>query len=349
MGCTSRSITSVKCKCLYLSTLCSGIFKMSIHTSEPVFSEIAEEVSVKLEEIWNKASILIISHNRILELLNSYHDKYMKLKEPFKDDKIKSKKVSVDEQEFLLDQRGARKMVIGAVDVKKTKELTQREESQNTEATRISNYRNLASIKEVSCTASSKDLPSSSESNIFSDSEFELLEIPHSTPSSACRNPTCNYGAKHLLKSIRLSRYLEKDLRDIVDPVIQRNVFFGHHENIILSMISDERKHIRELGLRRILKAISVLPRKTKNVRVFKLSALCFKENEYFELIDWQKCEITEPPILSRISTQDLKDFINNPESSHRINFEKYPRHTQCVERCVKLVTKASQILGMDL
>ncbi|KAK4880956.1 hypothetical protein RN001_004275 [Aquatica leii] len=92
--------------------------------------------------------------------------------------------------------------------------------------------------------------------------------------------PTCNYGAKHLLKSIRLSRYLEKDLRDIVDPVIQRNGFFGHNENIILSMISDERKHIRELGLRRILKARSVLPQKTKNVRVFKLSALCFEANE---------------------------------------------------------------------
>ncbi|KAK4873982.1 hypothetical protein RN001_013342 [Aquatica leii] len=119
--------------------------------------------------------------------------------------------------------------------------------------------------------------------------------------------PTCNYGAKHLLKFIRLSRYLEKGLRDIVDPVIQRNGFFGHHENIILSMISDERKHRQKLGLRRILKAKSVLPRKTKN------------------------------------------DFINNPKSSHRINFEKYPCHTQCAERCVKLVTEASAaVCGPD-
>ncbi|KAK4871958.1 hypothetical protein RN001_016082 [Aquatica leii] len=280
-----------------------------INKKEPVFSEIAEEVSVKLEEIWNKASIPTISHNRILQLLNSYHHKYMKLKKPFKDRQNttctceKSKKVSVDKQEFLLDQRGAKKMVIGAVDVKKTKELTQREERQNMEATRIGNYRNLASIKEISCTVTSKDLPSSSESNISSDSEFELPEIPHSTPSSACRNPTCNYGAKHFLKSIRLSRYLEKDLKDTVDPVIQQNGCFGHHENIILIMISDERKHIRKLSLLRILKARSVLPRKTKNVRVFKLSALCFEANQYFELIDWQKCEITEPLILSRISS----------------------------------------------
>ncbi|KAK4876600.1 hypothetical protein RN001_009106 [Aquatica leii] len=107
--------------------------------------------------------------------------------------------------------------------------------------------------------------------------------------------------------------------------------------------------NIRELGLRRILKARSVLPRKTKNVRVFKLSALCFEANECFELIDWQKCEITEPPILSRISTQDLKDFMNNPESSHRSNFEKYHCHTQCVERSIKLVTEASAaVCGPD-
>jgi len=41
----------------------------------------------------------------------------------------------------------------------------------------------------------------------------------------------------------------------MVDPAIQQNSFFGHPENLLLAMISDERQHIRELGLRRILKA----------------------------------------------------------------------------------------------
>jgi len=64
--------------------------------------------------------------------------------------------------------------------------------------------------------------------------------------------PLCKDGAKLFFKTIYSSRYLSKELRDIVDPVIQRNSFFGHHEILLLAMISDERKYIRELGLRRV-------------------------------------------------------------------------------------------------
>ena len=68
-------------------------------------------------------------------------------------------------------------------------------------------------------------------------------------------HPSCKDGARHLFKIIQQSRYLSKELRDIVDPVLQRNGYFSHPENLMLAMITDERQHIRELGLRRILKA----------------------------------------------------------------------------------------------
>ena len=47
----------------------------------------------------------------------------------------------------------------------------------------------------------------------------------------------------------------KKELLDIIDPVLQHtcNGYFGHPENLLFAMISD--KNIRELGLRRILKA----------------------------------------------------------------------------------------------
>jgi hypothetical protein len=47
-----------------------------------------------------------------------------------------------------------------------------------------------------------------------------------------------------------------------------RNGYFGHPENLLLGMITDDRKHIRELGLRRILKARSEHTAKIA-VRVF--------------------------------------------------------------------------------
>ncbi len=63
-------------------------------------------------------------------------------------------------------------------------------------------------------------------------------------------HPSCKDGARHLFRTIQLSRYLSKELLDIIDPVIQRNGYFGHPENLLLAMISDERENICELGLR---------------------------------------------------------------------------------------------------
>src|ERR1043165_5375508 len=54
--------------------------------------------------------------------------------------------------------------------------------------------------------------------------------------------PLCSDGARHLWRLIKYTRYLSPELRKIVDPVIQRNGFFGHSENILLAMIMDSRK-----------------------------------------------------------------------------------------------------------
>ena len=45
------------------------------------------------------------------------------------------------------------------------------------------------------------------------------------------------------------------DIRNIVYPLIQRNAFFAHPENLLLYMINDESSDIRQLGWRRIKKA----------------------------------------------------------------------------------------------
>ena len=83
----------------------------------------------------------------------------------------------------------------------------------------------------------------------------------------------------------------------VIDPVIQRNAYFGHPENILLAMLTDERKHIRELGLRRILKARTIvkLPKrttkkrkstKTTAIREFAIPKLNFEATDYVDLIN---------------------------------------------------------------
>ncbi|CAH1103705.1 unnamed protein product [Psylliodes chrysocephalus] len=64
---------------------------------------------------------------------------------------------------------------------------------------------------------------------------------------------SCTEGSRHLFSLIRRSRYLPAAVKDVIDPVIQRNAFFAHKENILLSMLTDDRKPMRELALKRIL------------------------------------------------------------------------------------------------
>ena len=101
-------------------------------------------------------------------------------------------------------------------------------------------------------------------------------------------------------------------------------------------MIADDRSHIRELGIRRILKARNQPPAK---LRVFKIPAINWNATDYTELIDWGECNITEPPITMDIKTEELLRAIKNKSS---LNISNLPCHTQAVERRVKIVTEAS-------
>ncbi|GBP43074.1 hypothetical protein EVAR_96336_1 [Eumeta japonica] len=108
-------------------------------------------------------------------------------------------------------------------------------------------------------------------------------------------HPSCKDGPRHLFKLIELTRYLPTTLKNIVDPVIQRNAYFAHPENLLLAMLTDFQPHIRELAARRILKARSAKP---KRLRLFQLlPEVNFNASTYYDILDWQE-NITEPPIL---------------------------------------------------
>lgn len=154
--------------------------------------------------------------------------------------------------------------------------------------------------------------------------------------------PSCKDGARHVHSTILKSRYLTNDLKKVVDPVIQRNAFFSHPENLLLAMITDERPHIRELALRRILK--SRKQKCTRSVRSFSVPALNFEATDYVDMIDWQQTPITEPPIVMDIDDNSLLTMIRDEETP-KLDFARYPCHTQAVERHIKLVTEASEMV----
>lgn len=110
-------------------------------------------------------------------------------------------------------------------------------------------------------------------------------------------------------------------------------------------MLTDVRKHIRELAIRRILRARS---ERTLEHRQFKIPSLNLSATDYIDIIDWKQVSIAEPPLTVHISKDELQRFVANREVP-LIDFPKFPCHTQSVERCVKLVTEASaSVCGAD-
>lgn len=113
--------------------------------------------------------------------------------------------------------------------------------------------------------------------------------------------PSCIDGAEHLHGMMVITQYLSSSRKKIIDPVIQRNGSCGHPENVLLTMITDERPHIRELGLRRIMKA---RPHVSANkIHRFQVPPLNLNATEYHGIVDWQTLTVTEPPVMVDMTT----------------------------------------------
>ncbi|GBN01277.1 hypothetical protein AVEN_45397-1, partial [Araneus ventricosus] len=70
--------------------------------------------------------------------------------------------------------------------------------------------------------------------------------------------------------------------------------------------------------------------------------------SDYIEIINWNSCVVHPPPILRDLSEDDIKSLINSNTTPIR-EIQKFSCHTQAVERCIKLLTEASnKVSGHD-
>ncbi|GBN81623.1 hypothetical protein AVEN_156730-1 [Araneus ventricosus] len=75
----------------------------------------------------------------------------------------------------------------------------------------------------------------------------------------------------------------------------------------------------------------------------FVIPAVNFGATDYADLIDWQACQVTPPPVLRQISSHELLKKIRDDVPMDAWDFIKFPSLTQAVERIVILVTEASR------
>lgn len=61
-------------------------------------------------------------------------------------------------------------------------------------------------------------------------------------------NPYAIHGSRYIFKYIEWTRELPNEIQVVIESSIQINAFFAHPENIILSMITDDKREIRNKG-----------------------------------------------------------------------------------------------------
>ena len=129
----------------------------------------------------------------------------------------------------------------------------------------------------------------------------------------------CTEDSRHLWRMIKYSRYLQQQFRDIIDPVIQRNGYFGHAENILMAMLTDKKIHIRELAYRRILAARIANQTPSGSIRKFRVPSLNFHAEDYTDLVEWQAIDRYEPPppLMKHLSNDEAAACVRTNDSAH--------------------------------
>lgn len=157
-------------------------------------------------------------------------------------------------------------------------------------------------------------------------------------------NESFKMGPKHIFKFIELVRNnVESKLREKIFNVVARNGYFAHAENILLSMLTDDDLNIRKNAVESILQAKDSA-KNAHEIRKFTKPKIDFKAAAYFEMVDIRN---TVPPIAQFLSTEQLKNCIENVDNWLNNAVKGIPNHTQAVERSIKLVSSvSSQVVG---
>lgn len=182
------------------------------------------------------------------------------------------------------------------------------------------------------------------------------------------QSPLIKDSGRHYFQMVKRSRYLPDDQRKLIDKILKVNHYSGHSEAVLLTMLADESKKqkaveiIQNIRQQRPydyswIKAANPLEgqvpmdidgdNRTVTIRKYMKPPLCFdavtsttSDDQYDALLDFTQFDtITEPPLTMEIPVEQLINF----------DVPDLPSHTQATERCIKLVTEASQrVIGRE-
>ena len=195
----------------------------------PSISEIAEVVAQHLEKLWQKASIPIVTHTRVLQKIRQYQEKYKQIIKHYKSrqnrDSFKlqlkafqdeSKQlfdvaackcdfsmcqceklncVPIQERPFLADQRSLRLICIGSVDILETHKLKRKLERKSKRG------------YEIATTGNASEVLAQYTINDQSSSECEKSDSDDDYPKQkkSCEDPSTSCASKKAISQNRLN------------------------------------------------------------------------------------------------------------------------------------------------
>ena len=105
--------------------------------------------------------------------------------------------------------------------------------------------------------------------------------------------------------------------------------------NSIIACLSDLDLVIRKMGVKYILQARNKLDM-DKEPRKFVPPQVNFDSKVFWELVDLEGSENTEPPLTRDLPESEILSALSEP-----LILPPYPNHTQAVERMVKVLIES--------
>lgn len=146
-------------------------------------------------------------------------------------------------------------------------------------------------------------------------------------------------GGRHIFALVSLSRQHCPEFHSkYIKEIIGRNNYFIHPENLLISMITDADKEIRDKGYRKIMEA-----RRTSspNLRIYEKlepDEINFSCRHYSDILNWDNVKLYEPPFTKTLPLNQLERYA---ASDDIIPVPNIPLHTQATERFVRVVNEA--------
>ena len=145
-------------------------------------------------------------------------------------------------------------------------------------------------------------------------------------------------GPKLFHRSIVRLRNVAQDNQEILRPVLQRNSYFAHPENIVLSMLSDTCQEIRTEAINLIKMSRDKRP---ELIREFRTPTISFSSESWTKMVNLTDYNDIEPPLTRSLQMSQIESFRESPYT-----VKLFPNHNQAVERVIKIISEASCAVG---